>query len=592
MRIEGFTSNLNHSWTFFARFAFSTHGTESGSLRISAVSFLTGTRVLFYQDKSWFDVYPPAGRSCSELFSSATGSIDIPIGQANSISDFPVMEANIRSNPPEFWFMTLARCSEFVEQSESYLEALAVSRGSSCFERTNLTEASAGLVAYYSIEATNPGGYFRRHFSADEHGLFELRIALVAFYALFGGAVLRLMVKRRVGEFLGSKLQLCFFATTCSLVSNVLYVVRCSLYAESGIERPSLLASASVFEAFSGTVLVVLLLLLSKGWGVTRFQMKLQTRILQALAIVLVALTHAVALSMAGLLRDDASSYTRWEDPIQWPSFIMRALLLVWFVVAVCQRLKKHVRASRDVASRLRSRISALPYSTRAHSAASRLSPLARCVQVRKVHQTFFRVLGVVGSLWLVTPMLCLGLCSVTAPASRQVVLETITEAVNAIALVSIACIALPTTMVPYMQVNPTVERQERVEVRQGKSDGSAMGCDQGQSEGMEVRRPPPPPSETSRQTMKRAQGIELDACSSAVPCSLSQEASSAQAQLSPIAVDAPGCVFASRASHPMRPPLESGGDDDSDDENAAASVSYPLPGVAKLKKSSIVMSR
>ena len=246
-----------------------------------------------------------------------------------------------------------------------------------------------------------------------------------------------------------------------------------------------------------------------------------------------------------------------------------------------CARVVPPRRFLHPTSARLRLR----PYSSRDHSAASRILPLACCVQVRKVHQDFFRVLGIVGSLWLVTPMLCLGLCSVTAPASRQVILESITEAVNAISLIAIACIALPTTMVPYMQVNPTVERREV----------------------MEVRRPPatPLPAETSRQTTNRAHGIELGACSPAAGA-LAQEASSPQAQLSPMAVDsndsndssmaedAPGCAFASRASHPTRPSVESelGGDDDSDSENAPAAAPYPLAGVTKLKKSSIVVSR
>merc|ERR1712054_716035 len=41
-----------------------------------------------------------------------------------------------------------------------------------------------GVYVRYDITLTNPGGYFRKHFSAEEQGIYELCIVFFATYTM------------------------------------------------------------------------------------------------------------------------------------------------------------------------------------------------------------------------------------------------------------------------------------------------------------------------------------------------------------------------------------------------------------------------
>ena len=92
-------------------------------------------------------------------------------GEAKEV--IPIL--NVVQDSPSFWFLALSRCQSWVRGWN----------GDSCMGERTGAEIPNGLFMYYELTMLNPGGYWRKHFSYDEQGLYEIHIAFCALNLTF-----------------------------------------------------------------------------------------------------------------------------------------------------------------------------------------------------------------------------------------------------------------------------------------------------------------------------------------------------------------------------------------------------------------------
>jgi hypothetical protein len=94
-----------------------------------------------------------------------------------------VIETAVVQPEPAYVFLALARCGAWLLDGSGDNACTGV--------RASGALLPNGVFLYFDLEMRNPGGYWRAHFSADEQGLFEFHIVLLALCALLGlGCVL------------------------------------------------------------------------------------------------------------------------------------------------------------------------------------------------------------------------------------------------------------------------------------------------------------------------------------------------------------------------------------------------------------------
>ena len=90
--------------------------------------------------------------------------------------------------------------------------------------------------------------------------------------------------------------------------------------------------ASDVLEYASTVGLTATLLVISKGWMVSRYQLKRKTKILQGLTTLLLCAIYAIIVVVEITARDPANTYNTYETTTARVLAVVRVLLLGWFV--------------------------------------------------------------------------------------------------------------------------------------------------------------------------------------------------------------------------------------------------------------------
>ena len=163
---------------------------------------MPGQQLLVYRDDAWFPAYNGMRKKpseaedgsslmqCDERASGALRNASIPKGRFYGEAG-TVLSDRIVQDEPSFWFFSVARCAEWVD---------GVHEGDSCTGTYpadwSASDIPSGIFLYYELVLLNPGGFWERHFSADEQGLFEVQLLVMAVYGIMLTALLLRMAMR------------------------------------------------------------------------------------------------------------------------------------------------------------------------------------------------------------------------------------------------------------------------------------------------------------------------------------------------------------------------------------------------------------
>ena len=239
--IEGYKEDFK----FVEKFAFSSTTPEDpGTIRLVAWTFMPGQKMLVYQNDAWFDAYlGVASGACETRYDRATRNATIAKGTFYGEAGRVIVQEVVQDSP-SFWFLALGRCQSWVS---------GVFNGDSCMGEREQQEMPNGLFMYYELIMLNPGGYWRKHFSYDEQGLYEMHIVFcalnLAFLVWFGG----IMVTRWQESGLFSIVSLLSLVSLGFSVRHGLVLMHYSTMANSGLSVTWAVYSSDVME-YASTV--------------------------------------------------------------------------------------------------------------------------------------------------------------------------------------------------------------------------------------------------------------------------------------------------------------------------------------------------
>nr|QVK45728.1 G protein-coupled receptor [Proales similis] len=250
--------------------------------------------LLLYYDNQWGNVYPRPERSCrdkvNELFPVQILPLQ-PFLAPESNQSFVCQESESRfeceesrgfiSSRPRWWFIVMSRCQP----------------------RTS-TQSNQGIKIKYFFNLTNGDYIFRHHFSADEFGILETSIAMTIWYflmLLFCAVYAKILIKRTLFHI---TFRLFIASVGFQFLHFLFYMSEYAQFAYSGIFTPGMIVTARLFDAIAQFIFLIMLILLAKGYTVTRSKLRKITAIKLLIFSIIYAVAYIVAFIYSEVLYD------------------------------------------------------------------------------------------------------------------------------------------------------------------------------------------------------------------------------------------------------------------------------------------------
>jgi len=288
-------------WEFMTKFAID--NVQEGSVEYFGDKDIPGLLLVVYTDLDWAKLRANESHmTCEQRVAAQTGSF--PLTQH---SKFTLMSRK----RPYFWFMAVAKCG-------------------------------AKFDLKYNATLLNPGGFWNRQFSFDVQGLPEAY--LVFFLLLLGYFFVNTYLCWRVtrgGVRLHTALRMLTVAIILELMSVTCTLLHYLAYAGDGVGLGALKFFGLALSVSSQLTLLVLIMLLAKGWTITSTTLPLYDRKLIAGSFVSFTVAYIILLFWQTFGEDKAST-TYYYNTL--PGLLVCALrtgLLVWFVFTLRFTYKK-----------------------------------------------------------------------------------------------------------------------------------------------------------------------------------------------------------------------------------------------------------
>eukprot|EP01121_Diplochlamys_sp_Union-15-3_P016403 TRINITY_DN5567_c0_g1_i1.p1 TRINITY_DN5567_c0_g1~~TRINITY_DN5567_c0_g1_i1.p1 ORF type:complete len:451 (-),score=44.13 TRINITY_DN5567_c0_g1_i1:20-1324(-) len=291
----------NKQWHFVSKFCYSNEGSHGGigHLNFTFWTHNTHAKVLLYNDNygqpgSWFQVYGNKKLSCHEKVNKTVSEGVIPILNAKPV----VITVTDRSRP-YFWYLAVADCEADI------------------------------LDVTYQVSFRNPGGIWKREFSFDEQELLAMYIAFFVFYAIITFIhLVGVWYLRRTNSY-HPIVRLLSVAIVSEFVSIIFNLIHYGIYANNGFGSPGLRGTGEILHMMSILFLMLLLILLAKGWAVT--SNTVTDKNLMMLIIVAFVLAYVALFIWDNVGRDPASTLYFYDSVPGLLVVLLRVLTLIWF---------------------------------------------------------------------------------------------------------------------------------------------------------------------------------------------------------------------------------------------------------------------
>lgn len=157
----------------------------------------------------------------------------------------------IRQGVPHFWYIMLDGCDH---------------------DNTAANSSLAGLEVQFHWE--NPGGFFSREFSWDQHSLLPMRMVVFPILALIGigfAVFIGFSIVQRAFHPLVRLYSVCYYVWTGAVLFELVHLF---VYAIDGVGVPDISDLSLVLQLLSEVLFMMVLFLLANGWTITQFHIR------------------------------------------------------------------------------------------------------------------------------------------------------------------------------------------------------------------------------------------------------------------------------------------------------------------------------
>ncbi|XP_053908564.1 transmembrane protein 145 isoform X2 [Cuculus canorus] len=198
-----------------------------------------------------------------------------------------------------------------------------------------------GLELEYEMVLTNGQSFWTRHFSADEFGILETDITFLLIFTLIFliSCYFGYLLKGR--QLLHTTYKMFMAAAGVEVLSLLLGCVHWGRYASDGVGSASLKVLAKLLFSVSFLIFLLMLILLGKGFTVTRGRISAGGSVRLSVYITLYGIAHVALLTYEAEFFDPARVLYTYESPAGYGLIALQALAFLWFCAAVLLTLKR-----------------------------------------------------------------------------------------------------------------------------------------------------------------------------------------------------------------------------------------------------------
>ncbi|KAK2170007.1 hypothetical protein LSH36_5g16011 [Paralvinella palmiformis] len=222
---------------------------------------------------------------------------------------------SFRSSRERWWFVAVSRCQNSTLQ---------------------------GINLYYRMWLTNGDNLFYKHFSADEFYILQVDIAFlfIELVMLLGSIFVAEQLKER--QLFHSTYKLYISALTLELFHLLFMCVGFGNYANNGLEGPlhGFKTFGRMLESLSYLIFLLMLILMAKGFTITRGRISTSGSIKIAIFMTLYVICYAVLFIYEAYFFDPGEVLYLYESPAGYGILALRLLGWAWFLYAIFFTLK------------------------------------------------------------------------------------------------------------------------------------------------------------------------------------------------------------------------------------------------------------
>nr|XP_031312881.1 transmembrane protein 145 isoform X1 [Camelus dromedarius] len=197
-----------------------------------------------------------------------------------------------------------------------------------------------GLQLEYEMILTNGKSFWTRHFSADEFGILETDVTFFLIFILifFLSCYFGYLLKGR--QLLHTTYKMFMAAAGVEVLSLLFFCIYWGQYATDGIGNESLKILAKLLFSSSFLIFLLMLILLGKGFTVTRGRISHSGSVKLSVYMTLYTLTHVVLLIYEAEFFDPGQVLYTYESPAGYGLIGLQVAAYVWFSYAVLVSLR------------------------------------------------------------------------------------------------------------------------------------------------------------------------------------------------------------------------------------------------------------
>ncbi|KAM9224981.1 transmembrane protein 145 isoform 1-T1 [Dugong dugon] len=197
-----------------------------------------------------------------------------------------------------------------------------------------------GLQLEYEMVLTNGKSFWTRHFSADEFGILETDVTFLLIFILvfFLSCYFGYLLKGR--QLLHTTYKMFMAAAGAEVLSLLFFCIYWGQYAMDGIGNESLKILAKLLFSSSFLIFLLMLILLGKGFTVTRGRISHSGSVKLSVYMTLYTLTHVVLLIYEAEFFDPGQVLYTYESPAGYGLIGLQVAAYVWFCYAVLISLR------------------------------------------------------------------------------------------------------------------------------------------------------------------------------------------------------------------------------------------------------------
>uniref|UniRef100_A0A286Y1R0 Transmembrane protein 145 n=1 Tax=Cavia porcellus TaxID=10141 RepID=A0A286Y1R0_CAVPO len=196
-----------------------------------------------------------------------------------------------------------------------------------------------GLQLEYEMVLTNGKSFWTRHFSADEFGILETDVTFLLIFILifFLSCYFGYLLKGR--QLLHTTYKMFMAAAGVEVLSLLFFCIYWGQYATDGIGNESVKILAKLLFSSSFLIFLLMLILLGKGFTVTRGRISHSGSVKLSVYMTLYTLTHVVLLIYEAEFFDPGQVLYTYESPA-YGLIGLQVAAYVWFCYAVLISLR------------------------------------------------------------------------------------------------------------------------------------------------------------------------------------------------------------------------------------------------------------